>query len=85
MKINFTEQDFTVLPNTKEFIGQNYRLLNGTKSHQCWSQVPGKGYRGLCKRKLNTPYTRYDIQIDCIEKRSSTSKNTGRKGISCDP
>lgn len=43
MKTNFTEQDLQFYPTPKSLLTELQTLLNGTKSHQCWSQVPGKG------------------------------------------
>ena len=69
MKTNFTEQDLQFYPTPKSLLDRITDSLKWTKITSVLEPSAGKGdIAEYVKEKLNTSYTRYDIQIDCIEK-----------------
>lgn len=69
MKTNFTEQDLQFYPTPKSLLDKITDSLKWNKITSVLEPSAGKGdIADYVKEKLNTPYTRYDIQIDCIEK-----------------
>lgn len=69
MKTNFTEQDLQFYPTPKSLLDRITDSLKWNKITSVLEPSAGKGdIADYVKEKLNTPYTRYDIQIDCIEK-----------------
>lgn len=69
MKTNFTEQDLQFYPTPKSLLDRITDSLKWNKITSVLEPSAGKGdIADYVKQKLNTPYTRYDIQIDCIEK-----------------
>lgn len=69
MKTNFTEQDLQFYPTPKSLLNRITDSLKWNKITSVLEPSAGKGdIADYVKEKLNTPYTRYDIQIDCIEK-----------------
>jgi len=75
MKTNFTEQDLQFYPTPKSLLDRITDSLKWTKITSVLEPSAGKGdIAEYVKEKLNTSYTRYDIQIDCIEKDSALRK-----------
>ena len=69
IKTNFTEQDLQFYPTPKSLLDRITDSLKWDKITSVLEPSAGKGdIADYVKEKLNTPYTRYDIQIDCIEK-----------------
>ena len=65
----YTNKDEQFYPTPKSLLDKITVSLKWSKITSVLEPSAGKGdIADYVKEKLNTPYTRYDIQIDCIEK-----------------
>lgn len=65
----YTNKDEQFYPTPKSLLDKITASLKWSKITSVLEPSAGKGdIADYVKEKLNTPYTRYDIQIDCIEK-----------------
>lgn len=66
---NYTERDNQFYPTLKSLLKKVAASVDWMKISSVLEPSAGKGdIADYVREKLNTPYTRYDTQIDCIEK-----------------